>query len=85
MGGAAHGECWCSSLRVRGGGWVTMNSPGVQISIAEGVREIVRDPTPRRFFFFLFYFYIMYSLFTVQEHACSASYGVKKTSISKTK
>ena len=34
----------CSSLRVRGGGWVTMNSHGVEISIAEAVGEIVRGP-----------------------------------------
>ena len=32
----------CSSLRVRGGGWVTMNSHGVEISIAGGVRKMVR-------------------------------------------
>ena len=44
----------CSSLRVQGGGWVTMNSPGVEISIAGGVDEMVRDPTPRRVFFFFF-------------------------------
>ena len=51
----------CSSLRVQGGGWVTMNSRGVEISIAGGVEEMVRDPTPRRFFFFsfFFFFYIM--------------------------
>ena len=38
----------CSSLRVLGGGWVTMNSHGVEISIAGGVVEMVRGPTPRR-------------------------------------
>ena len=32
----------CSSLGVRGGGWVTMNSHGVEISIAGGVRKMVR-------------------------------------------
>ena len=31
------------------------------------------------FFSFFLFFYIMYSLFMVQELACSASYGVKKT------
>ena len=31
-----------SSLRVLGGGWVTMNSHGVEISIAGGVEEMVR-------------------------------------------
>ena len=55
---------WCSSrrvpgssLRVRGGGWVTMNSHGVEISIAGGVVEMVRDPTPWRFFFFFFLYH----------------------------
>jgi len=38
--GAAHRECGCSSLRVRE--WMlTMNSHGVEISIAGGVEEIV--------------------------------------------
>ena len=45
---------WCSSLRVRGGGWVTMKSHGVEISIAGGVRKMVCVPTPKRFFFTFF-------------------------------
>ena len=49
MGGAAHGECWCNSLRVRGGGWVTMISHGVEISIAGGVRKMVRGTSKVRF------------------------------------
>ena len=32
----------CSSLGVLGGGWVTMKSHGVEISIAGGVVEMVR-------------------------------------------
>ena len=36
------GEGGCSSLRVLGGEWVTMNSHGVEISIAGGIEEIVR-------------------------------------------
>ena len=47
----------CSSLRVLGGGWVTMKTHGVEISIAGGVVEMVRGPTPRRFFFFFFFFF----------------------------
>jgi len=40
-GGAAHRECRCSSLRVQG--WMlTMNSHGVEISIARCVEEMVR-------------------------------------------
>jgi len=43
--GAPHGECGCSSLRVRE--WMlTMNSHGVEISIAGYVAEMVRDPNP---------------------------------------
>ena len=44
-----------SSERVRGGGWVTINSDGVEISIVGSVRKMVRDPTPKRFFFFFFF------------------------------
>jgi len=41
--GAAYGECACSLLRVRE--WMlTMNSHGVEFSIAGGVEEIVCDP-----------------------------------------
>jgi len=64
--GAAHGECGCSSLRVRGR-MLTMNSHGVEFSIAGGVEELVRYPNPRSFFlffyFFLLFFFIMCSLF----------------------
>ena len=31
-----------------------MNSYGVEISIAGGVTKMVRDPTPKRFFFFFY-------------------------------
>ena len=55
---AAHRDCVCSSLRV---GWwwmLTMNSHGVEISIAGCVREMVRAEISCLFFsFFLFFFY----------------------------
>ena len=61
---------WCSSRRVlvqlaeQAGWWVgDDDSHDVEISIAGGVGEMVRAPTPRRFFFFSFFFYIMHSLF----------------------
>ena len=61
---------WCSSRRVlvqlteSAGWWIGDNdSLGVEISIAGGVRKMVRDPTPRRLFSFFFFFYIMRSLF----------------------
>jgi len=37
-------SAWFSSLRVQGWWMLTMNSHGVEISIAGCVREIVRDP-----------------------------------------
>jgi len=52
--GAAHRDCGCSSLRVRE--WMlTMNSHGVEISIAGCVAEIVRGPNIMPFFFFSFF------------------------------
>jgi len=42
--GAAHGECGCSSLRVRWWWMLTIKSHGVQISIAGYVEEMVRRP-----------------------------------------
>jgi len=52
--GAAEGECGCSSLRVRWWWMLTMNSHGVEISIARCVRKMVRDPNLLSFFFFFF-------------------------------
>ena len=63
-----------------------MISHGVEISIAGGVGEKVRAQLLGGFFYFFFIFFLfLYYVFivTVQELACSASYGVNKTSISK--
>ena len=57
-GGAAPGECGYSPLRVRGGWMLTINSQGIQISIAGCVGEIVRDPNLMPFFFFCFSFFV---------------------------
>jgi len=46
-GGAAHRECGCSSLRVRGWWMLMMKSDSVKISIAGCVEEMVRDPNPK--------------------------------------
>ena len=46
---------------MRGGGKVTMISHGVEISIAGGVGEMVRNQLLGAFFIF-FIFYILYSL-----------------------
>jgi len=56
-GGAAHGECGCSSLRVRWWWALTMNSHGGEILIAGCVREMVRDPNPMSIFFIFTFFY----------------------------
>ena len=62
-----------------------MNSHGVEISIAGGVRKMVRAHLLGPFYFLFFIIYFLYHVFvvTVQELACSPSYGVNKTSISK--
>jgi len=36
---------------------LTMNTHGVEFSIARGVEEIVRDPNPMPSFFFFFFFF----------------------------
>jgi len=56
-------SAWCSSLRVRGWWMLTMNSHGVEVSIAGCVREMVRGPN-LIFLFFLFIF-IFYFLFFI--------------------
>jgi len=58
-GGAANGECGCSSLRVRWWWVLTMNSNGIEISIAGCVREMVRDPNLMPFFFLFFFFFFI--------------------------
>jgi len=79
--GAAHGECGCSSLRVRSWWMLTMNSHGVEISIAGCVREMVRDPNPLPFFFSLFFLFLHVLCFIRHlgtKTTCSASYGKEK-------
>ena len=86
----------CSSRRVpvqlteSAGWWMgDDDSHGVEITIAGGVGEVVREgevvrgPTPKRCFFLFFLFLYHVFIVTLQELACSASYGVNKTSISK--
>jgi len=55
-------SAWCSSLRVRGWRMLTMNSHGVEISIAGCVREMVRDPNLLAFFLFFFSFFFLHIL-----------------------
>ena len=62
--GAADRECECSSLSVRWWWMLTMNSHGVQISIAGCVGEMVRDPNLLSFFSFFFFFIMCFVLTT---------------------
>jgi len=82
-GGAAHGECWRSSLRVRGWWMLTINSHGVEISIAGCVEEMVHDPNPMPHFFFFFFFFLFFMLCFVlnnywEQRLCAALAMVKK-------
>ena len=81
--GAAHGECGCSSLRVQWWWMLTMNSHGVEISIARCVTEIVRAPNLMPFFFFFFFFFFLscalYEQPTGTKTTYSASYGNERT------
>ena len=56
-------SAWCGSLRVRGWWMLTMNSHGIEFSIARCVREMVRETQISCFFFFVlfsfFFFFIM--------------------------
>ena len=56
---------------------VTMISRGVEISIAEGVGEMVHVLSLGRFFFFFFCNQIVI-MFKGPKDSCSASYGDKK-------
>jgi len=75
--GAVHGECGCSSLRVRE--WMlTINWHGVEFSIAEGVEEIVRDPNPMPLFFF---FFMCFVLFIIQVQRLRAALAMVKKNL----
>jgi len=63
-GGAADGQCWCRSLRVRGWWMLTKNSHGMEISIAGGVEKMVRFPNPMPFFS-SFFFFMCFVLFVI--------------------
>jgi len=54
-----------------------MISPGVEISIAGGGGEMVRDLSHGHFFFFLFCNQIVI-MFKCTKDSCSATYGDKK-------
>jgi len=60
-----------------------MNSHGVEFSIARGVEEMVRRPTPKSFFFPSFFVFFSHALCINQllgtKITCSASYGKERT------
>jgi len=62
---------------------LTMNSHGVEFSIAGCVREMVRDPNPMSFFSFFFFFSFLSCALYYQpmgtKTTCSAGYGKERT------
>jgi len=56
---------------------LTMNTPGVEFSIAGGVEEIVRDPNPMSFLFF-FFDVLCFIRHLGTKTTCSASYDKEK-------
>ena len=55
-----------------------MNSHGVEISIAGGVGEMVRDPTPKSFFF-VFVFFLYHAFFVFRYKKLRAALAMEKT------
>jgi len=58
---------------------LTMNSDGVEISIAGGVVEMVRDPNPMPFYLLLCFFHVVgFIRHLGTKTTCSASYSKEK-------
>jgi len=57
---------------------LTMNSHGVEISIARGVEEMVRDPNLMPFFFFFFCFIMCFVLINYWEQRLRAALPMVK-------
>jgi len=70
------------AIRRRERGWMfTINTHGVDFSLSGCVEEMVRDPNPMTFFFFLFFFLFHVLCFICHlgtKTTCSASYGKEK-------
>jgi len=80
--GSKAGGGGCSLLRVWWWWMLTMKSHGVEISIARCVGEMVRDPNPMSFFYFV-YFFFYHVLCIIQllgtKTTCSTSNSKEKT------
>jgi len=76
--GAAHGECGCSSRGVRGWWMLTINSHGIEISIARCVEEMVRVPNPMLLFFFFFFYIMCFVLINYWEQRLRAALAMVK-------
>ena len=73
MDGAAHGVLL--QLTESAGWWMgDDDSHGFEISIAGGVRKMVRAPTARRFFFLFLFFISVLILFTAEAEGRSDGY-----------
>ena len=83
-GGAADGECGCSLPRVPAWWMLTMNSDGVEISIAGCVQKMICDQNLMPLFHFLcfpfsFFYIVCFVLFNYAEQRLRAALArVKK-------
>ena len=55
------------------------NSQGVEISIAGGVRKMVRDPTPKGFFFSFFFFFFYHAFIVFRYKKLRKALAMEKT------
>ena len=58
---------------------LTMNSHGVEISIAGWVREMVRDPNPMSFFFFFFFLFLYHAFIVLRYKKLHVALAMEKT------
>ena len=84
-GRSAHEVYGCSSLRVQGWWMLSINCPGVKISITGGVEKMVRDPKLSPFFrcifLILFWSWALFYYFPClldTKTTCSTRYGKEK-------
>ena len=78
-GGAAHGECGCSLLRLQWWRMLTMNSHGVEISIAGCVEEMVHDSNLMPFFSLFFFLFFCHAFIVLRYKKLRAALAMERT------